>query len=145
MKKRQNGNLSNFFVEIIFVILFFSLAAVILTKIFVSSAYNNQLNRLRIESINSASSLLEVYKSVDNVEQCLKQVLDNEVSYTKDNNEYIVRLDDNMRYVKNGKIQLKIIEKTNKTKAGLCKELSLKYIYNNVEVYVIEGKKYEEK
>lgn len=145
MKSRQKGTLSNFFVEIIIVILFFSLASIILSKIFVSSAYNNKINRLQTMSINSASSILEVYKSVNNLEDCLNEVLGSACNYEKDKNCYNIILNEDMNYDKNGTIYLYIKEDIKKAKAGINKTLNIKYIYNNREIYVIEGKKYEKK
>ncbi len=145
MKNRHNGTLSNFFVEIIIVILFFALSTVIISKIFVSSAYNNKINRIRTMSINNASSILEVYKIADNIDHCLKQVMDEDCKYQKDKNSYMVILNDHMKYDEEGNIKLYIQEQSNKTKAGINKTINMKYIYNNREIYVIEGKKYEKK
>lgn len=145
MKKRQKGTLSNFFVEIIIVILFFSLATVIISKMFVSSSYNNRINRLRTRSINNASSIIEVYKIADSMDDCLKKAIDVECKYQKQDNIYKINLNEHMKYEEYGNIKLYIQEQADMTKAGVNKTINMKYIYNNREIYVIEGKKYEKK
>ena len=145
MKKRQKGTLSNFFVEIIIVILFFSLATVIISKMFVSSSYNNRINRLRTRSINNASSIIEVYKIADSMDDCLKKAIDVECKYQKQDNIYKINLNEHMKHEEYGNIKLYIQEQADMTKAGVNKTINMKYIYNNREIYVIEGKKYEKK
>ena len=108
MKKRQKGTLSNFFVEIIIVILFFSLATVIISKMFVSSSYNNRINRLRTRSINNASSIIEVYKIADSMDDCLKKAIDVECKYQKQDNIYKINLNEHMKYEEYGNIKLYI-------------------------------------
>lgn len=145
MKERQNGTLSNFFVEIIIVILFFSLATVIISKMFVSSAYTNKINKMRTMSINNANSILEVYKITDNIDECLTLVLDGKYQHSEDGKSCIIKLDEHMKYDEQGDIKLVILEEIEKKKAGICKIINLKYVYGNREIYVIEGKKYEKK
>ena len=145
MKKRQKGTLSTFFVEIIIVILSFSLATVIISNMFVSSSYNNRINRLRTRSINNASSIIEVYKIADSMDDCLKKAIDVECKYQKHDNIYKINLNEHMKYEEYGNIKLYIQEQADMTKAGVNKTINMKYIYDNREIYVIEGKKYEKK
>lgn len=145
MKKDNNSAVSNFFVEIIIVILFFSIASVFIVKIFASSAYNNELNKIRTNACINATSLLEIYKSNVTLEDSIEEILGKEYKLNKTKNGYEIKLNDKMEYKKKGKVLLNVKETLEETSAGVCKTLSLRYIYNRTEIYVIEGKKYEKK
>lgn len=145
MNNKNNNTISNFLVEIIIVILFFSIASVIIVKIFATSSYNNELNKLRTNAIINANSLIEVYKSDITLKDTIYEVFDMEYDIKESENGYEILLNDSMEYKKNGKVLLKIVENEDVMQAGICKNISLKYIYNRRELYVIEGKKYEKK
>lgn len=143
MEKIEKGSTSNFFAEIIIVILFFAIASIIIVRIFATSVNNNDINRIRSEAIINAGSIIDVYKSGYSLSESLEKVIGGK--FNNKNNKYTIILDDDMAQSDKGKVALIVEENIKTNTSGLLQGIRLRYVYKNREIYVIEGKKYEEK
>ena len=143
MEKIEKGSTSNFFAEIIIVILFFAIASIIIVRIFATSVNNNDINEIRSEAIINAGSIIDVYKSGYSLSESLEKVIGGK--FNNKNNKYTIILDDDMAQSDKGKVALIVEENVKTNTSGLLQGIRLRYVYKNREIYVIEGKKYEEK
>ena len=143
VEKRDKGSTSNFFAEIIIVILFFAIASTIIVRIFATSVSNNDINGVRSKVIINSSSIIDVYKSGYSLAESLEEVIGG--NYNKKSNKYKIILDNKMVQSSNGNIILNVKEDVKSNDDGECKSIKLSYSYNSREIYVIEGRKYEEK
>lgn len=143
MEKIDKGSTSNFFAEIIIVILFFAIASTIIVRIFATSVSNNDINGVRSKVIINSSSIIDVYKSGYSLAESLEEVIGG--NYNKKSNKYKIILDNKMVQSSNGNIILNVKEDVKSNDDGECKSIKLSYSYNSREIYVIEGRKYEEK
>ena len=143
MEKIEKGSTSNFFAEIIIVILFFAIASIIIVRIFATSVNNNDINEIRSEAIINAGSIIDVYKSGYSLSESLEKVIGGK--FNNKNNKYTIILDDDMAQSDKGKVALIVEENIKTNTSGLLQGIRLRYVYKNREIYVIEGKKYEEK
>lgn len=143
MEKIDKGSTSNFFAEIIIVILFFAIASTIIVRIFATSVSNNDINGVRSKVIINSSSIIDVYKSGYSLAESLEEVIGG--NYNKKSNKYKIILDNKMVQSSNGNIILNVKEDVKSNDDGECKSIKLSYSYNSREIYVIEGSKYEEK
>ena len=143
MEKIDKGSTSNFFAEIIIVILFFAIASTIIVRIFATSVSNNDINGVRSKVIINSSSIIDVYKSGYSLAESLEEVIGG--NYNKKSNRYKIILDNKMVQSSNGNIILNVKEDVKSNDDGECKSIKLSYSYNSREIYVIEGRKYEEK
>ena len=141
----KKDNINNYFVEIIIIILFFAIASTIILRIFASSVSNNDYNEIYSKTIINSTSIIDTYKSGLSLEDSLKMVIGDKYSYKEQKGYTIIKLDKNMKYKIDGNVELKIKETKKLLKSGVCKTINIRYIYRNKEIYVIEGKKYEEK
>lgn len=143
VEKIDKGSTSNFFAEIIIVILFFAIASTIIVRIFATSVSNNDINGVRSKVIINSSSIIDVYKSGYSLAESLEEVIGG--NYNKKSNKYKIILDNKMVQSSNGNIILNVKEDVKSNDDGECKSIKLSYSYNSREIYVIEGRKYEEK
>ena len=143
MEKIEKGFLSNFFAEIIIVILFFAIASTIIVRIFAISVNNNEINGIRSNVIINASSIIDVYKSGYSLSESLEKVIGGR--FDNKNDKYVIILDDDMTQSAKGNVILIVEQKVNSNTAGVRKSINLSYKYYNREIYAIEGKTYEEK
>ena len=143
VEKIEKGSTSNFFAEIIIVILFFAIASIIIVRIFATSVNNNDINEIRSEAIINAGSIIDVYKSGYSLSESLEKVIGGK--FNNKNNKYTIILDDDMAQSDKGKVALIVEENVKTNTSGLLQGIRLRYVYKNREIYVIEGKKYEEK
>ena len=143
VEKIEKGSTSNFFAEIIIVILFFAIASIIIVRIFATSVNNNDINGIRSEVIINAGSIIDVYKSGYSLSESLEKVIGGRFSNKK--NKYTIILDDNMAQSDKGKVTLIVEENVKTNTRGLLQGIRLRYVYKNREIYVIEGKKDEGK
>lgn len=143
MEKIDKGSTSNFFAEIIIVILFFAIASTIIVRIFATSVSNNDINGVRSKVIINSSSIIDVYKSGYSLAESLEEVIGG--NYNKKSNKYKIILDNKMVQSSNGNIILNVKEDVKSNDDGECRSIKLSYSYNSREIYVIEGRKYEEK
>lgn len=143
MEKIDKGSTSNFFAEIIIVILFFAIASTIIVRIFATSVSNNDINGVRSKVIINSSSIIDVYKSGYSLAESLEEVIGG--NYNKKSNRYKIILDNKMVQSSNGNIILNVKEDVKSNDDGECRSIKLSYSYNSREIYVIEGRKYEEK
>ena len=75
VEKIDKGSTSNFFAEIIIVILFFAIASTIIVRIFATSVSNNDINGVRSKVIINSSSIIDVYKSGYSLAGSLEEVI----------------------------------------------------------------------
>ena len=143
VEKIEKGSTSNFFAEIIIVILFFAIASIIIVRIFATSVNNNDINGIRSEAIINAGSIIDVYKSGYSLSESLEKVIGGK--FNNKNNKYTIILDDDMAQSDKGKVALIVEENVKTNTSGLLQGIRLRYVYKTREIYVIEGKKYEEK
>ena len=143
MEKIEKGSNSNFFTEIIIVILFFAIAATIIVRIFAISVSNNEINNIRSKVVINAGSIIDVYKSGYSLAETIEEVIG--CNYDKDIKKCRISLDNDMMQSSKGNIILNLEESVKTNRAGNCKSIRVSYVYRNKEIYVIEGKKYEEK
>lgn len=143
VEKIDKGSTSNFFAEIIIVILFFAIASTIIVRIFATSVSNNDINGVRSKVIINSSSIIDVYKSGYSLAESLEEVIGG--NYNKKSNRYKIILDNKMVQSSNGNIILNVKEDVKSNDDGECRSIKLSYSYNSREIYVIEGRKYEEK
>ena len=143
VEKIEKGSTSNFFAEIIIVILFFAIASIIIVRIFATSVNNNDINGIRSEVIINAGSIIDVYKSGYSLSESLEKVIGGK--FNNKNNKYTIILDDDMAQSDKGNVTLNVEESVKSNTSGVLQSIRLRYVYKNRELYVIEGKKYEEK
>ena len=143
VEKIDKGSTSNFFAEIIIVILFFAIASTIIVRIFATSVSNNDINGVRSKVIINSSSIIDVYKSGYSLAESLEEVIGG--NYNKKSNRYKIILDNKMVQSSNGNIILNVKEDVKSIDDWECRSILLSYSYNSREIYVIEGRKNEEK
>ena len=120
MEKIEKGSTSNFFAEIIIVILFFAIASIIIVRIFATSVNNNDINGIRSEVIINAGSIIDVYKSGYSLSESLEKVIGGK--FNNKNNKYTIILDDDMAQSDKGKVAL-IVEENVKTNIKTEKDM----------------------
>ena len=110
VEKIDKGSTSNFFAEIIIVILFFAIASTIIVRIFATSVSNNDINGVRSKVIINSSSIIDVYKSGYSLAESLEEVIGG--NYNKKSNKYKIILDNKMVQSSNGNIILNVKDVT---------------------------------
>ena len=145
MKERTTSKISNVFIEMIILVLFFSIAVVIIFRLHAITITNNNENIIKNNAIINSNSMISLYKNGSSVKSCIKKTLGEDIKIEHFDNKYVMNVNADFSDNKENFVTIMCSENKQKSKAGVIKSLELKYLYFDTEVYKVEGKKYEEK
>ena len=145
MKERTTSKISNVFIEMIILVLFFAVAVVIVFRLHAITITNNNENLIKNNAIINSNSIISLYKNGESVAQCIKKTVDKDIKVEHFDNKYVMCVNADFSENKENFVTIVCTETKEKSKAGTTKNLEIKYMYFDTEVYKVEGKKYEEK
>ena len=73
MKERTTSKISNVFIEMIILVLFFSIAVVIIFRLHAITITNNNENIIKNNAIINSNSMISLYKNGSSVKSCIKK------------------------------------------------------------------------
>ena len=144
MKDSITSKISNVFIEIIILIVFFSVAAVIIFKVHAVTITNNCENLVMNNALINSNSIISMYKSGLDIEECVNRVFEKNNVVEKVGEKYVVNMDMGFIVNNKGNVHLIISNNIKYTKCGRLESINLDYLYNDKTIYNIEGKRYEE-
>ncbi len=139
---RKSRPVNLFFTEIILALLFFSISAAVILKIFASA---DRLSRVSSEKENAmicAQSIAESYSQCGDVGDALKTVFSETADFAESGGEYTLLLDEKCKLSAYGGVQLKLSEDREKTTAGVLSRLTLTFETENEELYSLDCSAY---
>ena len=145
MRERMTSKISNVFVEMVILVLFFSVAAVIIFRLHAITININNENTIKNNAIINSNAIIALYKNGSSIQECIKKTMFKDVNIEQYDNKYVISV--NKDFSKNKENILSVIctEKNIKKESGVLKSIELRYLYYDTEVYKVEGKRYEEK
>ena len=139
MKKYKKSRINTFFIEMIIVILFFSIASTIVVEVFAKTNYDIKVNKIKSKCITKSNAIGDLYSSNMDVAKTLVRIFGDDCEIFMDGNDnYILNLDDNLLANGESDVVYKICEARKQTKAGYMGELKISCIYNNEVIYESE-------
>ncbi|MBE5935439.1 MAG: hypothetical protein E7262_06565 [Lachnospiraceae bacterium] len=145
MRERTTSKISNVFIEMIILVLFFSIAAVIIFRVHAITITTNNENTIKNNAIINSNSIISLYKNGSSAKEAIKKVLPAKTKVEHYDNKYVVSLNRDFTKNKENFVTIVCTENKEKTEAGIVKSIELKYLYFDTQVYKVEGKRYEEK
>lgn len=143
MKKFSKPRINTFFIEIIVVILFFSLASTIIVHVFAQTNYDICLNKVKSKAIINSRCLSDMYSTNQDISQTLVRVFGDKCNiYTDNNGQYIVELDYELKQTDNTNVVLIVAEEKTETESGIYGEIKLEYEYLDKVVYETSAASY---
>ena len=145
MREKVTSKISNVFVEMIILVLIFSVAAVIIFRMHAITITMNNENTIKNNAIINSSSIIALYKEGNSVKECIKKTMFSDVKIERYDNKYVVSV--NKDFTKNKESFLNVIctENIINNDSGILKSIELTYMYYDTVVYKVEGKRYEAK
>lgn len=144
VKDNRISKISNVFIEIIILIVFFAVAAVIIFKIHAVTIINNCENMVKDNAIINSNSIISLYKSGLDVEESIEKVFNKTNIATVDVGKLVINMDTDFIINKDGNVHLLVSNKEVLSNRGKLSSIVLEYLYNDTIIYSIEGKRYEE-
>ena len=144
MRNNRISKISNVFIEIIIIMVFFAVAAVIIFKIHAVTIINNCENMVKDNAIINSNSIISLYKSGLDVEESIEKVFNENNIATVNMEKLVIDMDTDFNINKNGNVHLLVSNKEVPSNKGKLSSIILEYLYNDTIIYSIEGKRYEE-
>lgn len=140
-KQAQMRQSNLFFIELIIVLLFFSLSAAVILRLFAYADMREHKGRLTEDTIICAQSLAEAFSVCGSLSRTSETVFgETEVSDEKAE----LMLDDSLKPSNNGKILLSLSTEKSETAAGILSYLNMTFSENGEEIYSLRCASYKE-
>ncbi len=123
-------------------LLFFSISAAVILKIFVSADRRSRLSSEKENAMLCAQSIAEAYSQSGDVGKALKAVFPESDDIGESGGNYIVPLDEKCRMSTDGGVLLELAEDREKTASGELLRLTLTFKTENEELYSLDCSAY---
>ncbi len=144
MKNQTFTKVNSFFIEIIIVILFFSVSSAVIAEVFAKAYIEKNLNKMTSSAIITAESISEVYSTNGNLNQTIEQVFSKDcASSSITANNYKIKLDKDLKW--NGKsddIILNVSEAKKPNPQGMLSYLDIEFISRDKVIYELSSSAY---
>lgn len=135
----QPANL--FFLELLIVLLFFSLSAAIILQVFVAADRKQRTGEMTESAIVCAQSLAECYSVTGDIEEAVLRVLGSEA--TLEEGTVIISLNDELIPAEDGVIDLVLTQKESRvSEAGVLSYLDIEFRHGEEQLFAMECSAY---
>lgn len=123
-------------------LLFFSISAAVILKIFVSADRRSRLSSEKENAMLCAQSIAEAYSQSGDIGKALKKVFHESDDIGESGGNYIVPLDEKCRMSTDGGVLLELAEDREKTASGELLRLTLTFETEKEELYSLDCSAY---
>lgn len=124
-----------FFTEIILALLFFSISAAVILKIFATADRRSRLSSEKENAMICAQSIAEAYSQSGNVGEALKTVFSESADIGENGGKYTLSLDKLCKPSIDGDVLMEASEEREKTDAGELARLTITFGTEKEELY----------
>ncbi len=125
-----------FFVELIIVLLFFSISAAIILQVFAAADHKQDIGELTERSIVCAQSIAECYSVTADISESAELVFGTDAAAT--GSGAVLRLDNELKASADGNVTLTLTEMNREmTDAGCFTRLSIAFTHGDIELYTL--------